>query len=274
MPERGVLLKEHSWDLKEGTKISFVPINNDKKNNQSYKVTKSEQHKLLQPFGKKLKTLEKNELAHKLSYKKGFPFDAVGGNKIHHDFWISKNGFITIGIEDLFKSSGIQNSFLTAEATGMGICSNGVTRIFPFIANFESGDVYALENNDRLVITWNKMIKEELIGYHQQTSKAYQYGKNSKDQVNKNQKKSSTFQAALHKDGRIDFIYDKIDDIIPSQEARIGMVGLCKGDHYANYPLRPPIPLNFIQFSTIPTEGIILPAGGIVEEFTEEILQP
>ncbi len=143
-----------------------------------------------------------------------FPFFGVAYDTIY----VGTNGYITFNRGDT--SARISPSALATE----------LPRIAPLWADLEevdSGNVYYTRLNDRHIITWNKA------------------GQPSYDGI-------STFQAVLYDDGRIAFVYKKVN-------AQAALVGISPGNSVAG-----PQP---VDFSTPPTERL---TGPLFETFAKE----
>ena len=151
----------------------------------------------------------------------GFPFLGTTYTTIH----VNSDGNISLGVGDA-----------SSEPRDAARHVGGPPRVSPLLADLDpaaSGSVHADERADRFVVTW--------LGVPQ-------FGTSN----------SNTFQATLHKDGGIDFVYEDIDFDFGQ---RFGVIGVAEGDDEG--------PINEIDITDdLPdTFG----AGAIFEEFNPAV---
>lgn len=165
-----------------------------------------------------------------VAFPAGFPF--LGAT--YTSIWVNSDGNVTLGFGD---------SASTPRDAARLI--GGPPRVAPLLADLDpssAGSVHLDARPDRLVVTWSGVTEFGLAS-------------------------SSTFQAILHADGRIDFVYDRVD-------APFAVVGVAEGGDegpFAEIDLTDDLPGTFVAGAIFqefaPARGKEMDALALAKEF-------
>jgi len=268
----GVLVPDHTIDLGPGSKIVFDPVVDGSGTPSLYRVSYHTGEDLLTPFGGFLTSSGDTSIRTR-AFDEGFPFMGHVFKAVN----IAINGDITLGQSiSRYRTSSLLGSNIH---DANQLATKGFFRIAPYFVDLslfdsEDGALWLRDDGDKIVITWDSINKDARSG-------VFDYDPDAEPGP-------STFQAVLHSDGKIEFIYGDIAILAEDPDGTIATVGISTGD-FAKVAttgrgslmviggMEKPTethPMNLVDYTSLPEGGTVFKIGTIVEAFTQPVVTP